>query len=151
MSLVVTQRSNWLVVIQNDCSETLNEMDQQFVLVSSSINEVIRSVLNLFFFFFTIRFHKYKKAQNVIKAIQFFNRSHYSMFCSYVSKYIYYFSGTSVIKTILIFNWVLINQFLFIQYFYWFSGTNISIVETILVLFGALYSFCAFCACKISS
>ena len=95
-------------MIQNDCSETLAEMDQQFVLVSSSINEVIRSVLN-FFFFFTIRFHKYKKAQNVIKAIQFFNRSHYNMFCSYVSKYIYYFSGTNVIQTILIFNWVLIN------------------------------------------
>ena len=37
-------------MIQNDCSETLAEMDQQFVLVSSSINEVIRSVLNFFFF-----------------------------------------------------------------------------------------------------
>ena len=72
----------------------------------SNINEVIRS---LFIVFFTIRFHKYKKAQNIIKTIQFFNRSHYSMFRSYVSKYIYYFSGTSVIKIILIFNWVLIN------------------------------------------
>ena len=75
---------------------------------SSNINEVIRSVLN-FLFFFTIRFQKYKKEQNVIKTIQIFNRSHYSMFRSYVSKYIYYFSGTSVIKIILIFNWVLIN------------------------------------------
>ena len=34
--------------------------------VSSNINEVIRSVLNLliFVFFFSKRFHKYKKAQN---------------------------------------------------------------------------------------
>ena len=31
---------------------------------------------------------------------------------------------------ILIFKWVLTNQFLFIQYFYWFSGTNISIAKT---------------------
>ena len=38
------------------------------------MNEVIRAVLNLFLFF-TIRFHKYKKAQNVIKTIQFFNQS----------------------------------------------------------------------------
>ena len=80
---------------------------------SSNINEAIRSVLN-FLFFFTIRFHKYKKAQNIIKTIQFFNRFYYSMFRSYVSRYIYYFSGTSVIKIILIFNWVLINYFLFI-------------------------------------
>ena len=55
---------------------------------SSNINEVIRSVLK-FLFFLTIRFHKYKKAQNVIKTIQFFNRSHYSIFRSFVSKYIY--------------------------------------------------------------
>ena len=31
---------------------------------SSDINEVIRPVLN-FLFFFTKRFHKYKKAQNI--------------------------------------------------------------------------------------
>ena len=48
--------------------------------ISSNMNEVITSVLN--FFFFTIRFHKYKKAQNIVKIIQFFNRSHYSMFRS---------------------------------------------------------------------
>ena len=30
--------------------------------ISSNINEVIRPVLNFFFFFFTIKFHKYKKA-----------------------------------------------------------------------------------------
>ena len=50
-----------------------------------------------------------------------------------VCKYIYYFSGTTVIKIILFFNWVLINQFLFVQsrkYFYQFSETNIFIVET---------------------
>ena len=29
---------------------------------SSNINQVIRPVLNSFFFFFAIRFHKYKKA-----------------------------------------------------------------------------------------
>ena len=34
--------------------------------VSSNIGEVIRSVLN-FLFFFTIRFHKYKKAPKSIK------------------------------------------------------------------------------------
>ena len=39
------------------------------------MNEVIRAVLNFLFLFFTIRFHMYKKAQNVIKTIQFFNRS----------------------------------------------------------------------------
>ena len=49
---------------------------------------VIRAVLN-FLFFFTITMHKYKKAQNVIKTIQFFNWSHYSMLCSYVNKYVY--------------------------------------------------------------
>ena len=77
---------------------------------SSNINEVIRSVLNfLLFFFFTIRFHKYKKAKNVIKTIQFFKQSHYSMFRSHISKFIYYFRGISVIKIILIFNRVLIN------------------------------------------
>ena len=32
------------------------------LIISSNINEVIRSVLD-FLFFFTIRFHKYKKAQ----------------------------------------------------------------------------------------
>ena len=37
-------------------------------IFSSNINEVIRGVSN---FFFIIRFHKYKKAQNVFKAIQF--------------------------------------------------------------------------------
>ena len=37
------------------------------LLSSSNINEVIRSVLN-FLFFFTIRFHKYKKAQKEYKA-----------------------------------------------------------------------------------
>ena len=31
---------------------------------SSNINEVIKSVLNFLFIFFTRRFHKYKKAQN---------------------------------------------------------------------------------------
>ena len=31
---------------------------------NSNINLVIKSVLNFFFFFFTKRFHKYKKAQN---------------------------------------------------------------------------------------
>ena len=35
------------------------------------MNEVIRAVLNFLFLFFTIRFHMYKKAQNVIKTIQF--------------------------------------------------------------------------------
>ena len=39
---------------------------------SSNINEVIRAVSN-FLFFFMIRFYKYKKAQNVIKTIQFFS------------------------------------------------------------------------------
>ena len=34
---------------------------------SSNINEVVRSVLN-FLIFFTIRFHKYKKAQKEYKA-----------------------------------------------------------------------------------
>ena len=34
--------------------------------ISSNINEVIRSVLNFLLFFFLIRFHKYKKAQNII-------------------------------------------------------------------------------------
>ena len=34
--------------------------------ISSNINEVIRSVLNFLLFFFPIRFHKYKKAQNII-------------------------------------------------------------------------------------
>ena len=33
----------------------------------SNINEVIRSVLNFFIFFFRIRFHKYKKAQKRIQ------------------------------------------------------------------------------------
>ena len=36
---------------------------------SSSINEVIRPVINFLFFFFTIRFHKYKKALKRIKNI----------------------------------------------------------------------------------
>ena len=36
---------------------------------SSNIDEVIRSVLN-FLFFFTIRFHKYKKAQKEYKALK---------------------------------------------------------------------------------
>ena len=36
---------------------------------SSNINEVIRSVLN-FFFFFTTRFHNYKKAQKELKSIK---------------------------------------------------------------------------------
>ena len=54
-------------------------------------------------------------------------------YVSFVCKYIYYFSGTTVIKIILFFNWVLINQFLFVQsrkYFCQFSETNIFIVET---------------------
>ena len=34
--------------------------------ISSNINEVIRSVLNFLLFFSPIRFHKYKKAQNII-------------------------------------------------------------------------------------
>ena len=34
---------------------------------SSNINEVIRSVLNFSFYFFTRRFHKYKKAQKEYK------------------------------------------------------------------------------------
>ena len=32
---------------------------------SSNINEVIRPVLNFLYFFFTKRFYKYKKAQNI--------------------------------------------------------------------------------------
>ena len=36
--------------------------------VSNNTNEVIRSVLN--FFFFMIRFHKYKKAQKEYKALK---------------------------------------------------------------------------------
>ena len=35
---------------------------EMFLVFSSIIIEVIRPVLNFFFFFFTIRFHKYKKA-----------------------------------------------------------------------------------------
>ena len=34
---------------------------------SNNINEVIRPVLNFLFFFFTIRFHKYKKAPKSTK------------------------------------------------------------------------------------
>ena len=36
-------------------------------IISSNINEVVRSVLT-FLFFFMIRFHKYKKAQKEYKA-----------------------------------------------------------------------------------
>ena len=36
-----------------------------YLHLSSNINEVIRSVLNFCCFFFTKRFHKYKKAQNI--------------------------------------------------------------------------------------
>ena len=45
-----------------------NVSSMLMAIVSSNINEVIRSILN-FLFFFTIRFHKYKKAQNIIKTI----------------------------------------------------------------------------------
>ena len=103
--------------------------------LSSNINEVIRQVLNFLLFFYKKILHA-QKAQNrlqrtkirnvyekhlsskINEVIKFFNqfrldnlvkRFRYSMFRSYVNKYIYYFSGTSVIKTILIFNSVLIN------------------------------------------
>ena len=92
---------------------------------SSNINEVIRSVLNFLLFFYDKILHA-QKAQNrlqrtklrnvyekhlsskINEVIQFFNqfrldnlvnRSHYSMFRLHVSKYIYCFSGTSIIKT----------------------------------------------------
>ena len=43
----------------------LEILDQLFAADGSNINGVVRSVLNfLFFFFFTKRSHKYKKAQN---------------------------------------------------------------------------------------
>ena len=50
----VATRSSLLIF---EVSEKFNT----FKINSSNINEVIRPVLN-FFFFFTIRFHKYKKA-----------------------------------------------------------------------------------------
>ena len=37
-------------------------------IYSSNINEVIKTVLNLLFFFFKKRFHTHKKAQKVQKA-----------------------------------------------------------------------------------
>ena len=51
------------------CKETFDKFLELLIKnqsVSSNINEVIRSVLNLliFVFFFAKRFHKYKKAQN---------------------------------------------------------------------------------------
>ena len=45
------------MIIETDCDK---------MNFSSNINEVIRPVLN-FLFFFTIRFHKYKKAPKSIK------------------------------------------------------------------------------------
>ena len=43
----------------------LEILDQLFAADGSNINGVVRSVLNfLFFFFYTKRSHKYKKAQN---------------------------------------------------------------------------------------
>ena len=51
------------------CKETFDKFLELLIKnqsVSSNINEVIRSVLNLLIsvFFFAKRFHKYKKAQN---------------------------------------------------------------------------------------
>ena len=38
-------------------------VENKYAKISSNINEVIRSVLNFLFIFFTKRFHKHKKAQ----------------------------------------------------------------------------------------
>ena len=40
---------------------------------SGNINEVIRAVSNFLLFFSIIRFRKYKKTQNVVETIEFFN------------------------------------------------------------------------------
>ena len=56
----VATRSSLLIF---EVSEKFNT----FKINSSNINEVIRPVLN-FFFFFTIRFHKYKKALKSTKS-----------------------------------------------------------------------------------
>ena len=100
-----------------------------FCLVVFLCFQCFQCVQNLF-----VKNKEFKRSQGtsfyVIQTIQVFNRSHQTRFCSYSSMYFYQFSETTVIKIILIFNWVLINQFLLIQYFYWFIGTNISIGET---------------------
>ena len=40
------------------CCKTITPVSSE----SSNINEVIKSILNFLFVFFTVRFHKYKKA-----------------------------------------------------------------------------------------
>ena len=55
------------------------------------------------YIFFTIKFHKHKKAQNVIETIQSPNR------CHQIRKRLLRYTCTRAPKTILIFNWVLIN------------------------------------------
>ena len=60
MIIVIIDGEYWwllLMMIIDDCDKTN---------FSDKINEVIRSVLN-FYFFSTIRFHKYKKAPKNIK------------------------------------------------------------------------------------
>ena len=79
-----------------------------------------------------------------VQTIQFFNWSHQSG--KYIRKYICYFSATAVIKIILFFNWVLINQFSFVQsrkYFYQFSGINISSDFFLVDVFKCIFYFCS--------
>ena len=111
---------------RNDSNEMISFLKKKDYLDSSNMNEVIRAVLNFLFLFFTIRFHMYKKAQNVTKTIQFFNRSG-TGFCTgnqiatHLLFYFLFYLNFKFLKYMAVWQWWLDFYWVFLLNFFWVS------------------------------